>query len=164
MPRVAVGRSGPSPQMGFKSLSARCSAGDDGSLLLSHFDIVKEAVEHADDETLTNQCNIMCDFLYNQHTRGSKVHKAKFDESCKFKRGMNLKNWFEQRFVDVSQNPGAAELRYFLSEKLYLHPELRLPPTKTVMDLAKARFSPEDTDEMMYRAYVDAGAHDQPQC
>ena len=68
-----------------------------------------------------------------------------------------MKNWFEQRFVDVSQNPGAAELRYFLSEKLYLHPELRLPPTKTVMDLAKARFSPEDTDEMMYRAYVDAG-------
>jgi hypothetical protein len=125
--------------------------------LLSHYDIVKEAAEAGDDATLTNQCNLMQDYLANKYVHGSKTHKASFDMKQKFTRGMNLAKWFDARFVDISQHKGGAELRYFLGEKIFVHPDLRLPPSQWIMDIAKSRSSPEDTDSFMYKSFLHAG-------
>lgn len=147
-----------SPQLGYQSLSARCTDAGDTRLLSSHYEIVETAAAAGDDVTLTNQCNILQDFLANKYIRGGKVHKAQFDEKQKFKRGMNLAKWFEARFVEISQDRGGEEMRYFLSERLALHPHLQLPPPKSIMDIAKARVSPKDTDAFMLKSLLHAAA------
>ena len=151
-------RSDRSPNLGFKSLSARATLSNEGIVgLLSHYDIVADAVDRMDDEALTRQCNIMQQKLASKATKGIKVHTAKFETSSRFKRGMNLPKWTEERFIEVGQHEGIWEIHLLLHEKLALHRDLQLQPPKSIMDQARARVNPEDADDSVYKAYLAAG-------
>ena len=62
----------------------------------------------------------------------------------------------------IGTHPGTWELRQLLHERIFVHPELRLPPPKSIMDRAKARHDPRDADSTMLGAYADAGLLPEP--